>query len=87
MYLHRANAALIGTIVFAFLGFLVFYVGDLGRDNSSLPIKIHIMHPVEIEKLNMVDDKKTPPPPPPPPPERLIKEDAKIIAPRRNDDD
>lgn len=85
LYLHKANTTIIGGIFFAVLSFLVFYLGGFDGTQSSQPIKINIVNPVEIRELDMSDkeeEKSPPPPPPPPPPERLIREGVKIIPPK-----
>ncbi len=82
IYLHKANGALIITVLLAAVAFLFFYVGGLDKNQHSKPMEVSIVQPIEVKEASMPDDKKKePPPPPPPPPTRLIREGVEIVNP------
>ena len=49
LYLHQANTVLVVVILFAILSFSAFYLGNFYKSQSSQPIEVLIINPVELK--------------------------------------
>jgi hypothetical protein len=72
-YVFIILRSLVGTALFTFAAYGVFFFGKLDKNLTHLVQKIEISNPVIFREDSMTNQK--PPPPPPPPPTREIRED------------